>query len=133
MTIAFGPELLGQTEKTLSALLTRALDGTGLTERHWVSLRLAESTEDGKLAQVIADRARFADAPQLVVELSDRGLIADGRLTAAGRELMGLVRGRTASLIGPLWDNLPADEVASATRVLNTVLSRARTALSVAG
>jgi hypothetical protein len=132
MTIAFGPELLGQTEKTLGALLARTLDGTGLSEAHWVSLRVAESSEDGDLAQVIADRARFADAPQLVVELTDRGLIADGRLTAAGRELMGQVRGRSASLIGPIWDNLPADEVTAATVVLNTVLSRARTALGAA-
>jgi hypothetical protein len=132
MTIAFGPELLGQTEKTLGALLTRALDRTGLTERHWVTLRLAESTEDGDLALVIADRARFPDAPQLVGELTDRGLLAADRLTPAGRELLSQVRGRSASLIGPLWDDLPADEVASATRVLNTVLSRARSALGAA-
>ncbi|MEQ6902113.1 hypothetical protein ABLM29_13410, partial [Nocardioides sp. YIM 152588] len=38
---AFGPQLIGATEKTLSALLRHELAGSGLTEPEWVTLRLA--------------------------------------------------------------------------------------------
>lgn len=40
-TVPFGPVLVGQTEKTLQALLRRTLAGTGLSEPQWVTLRLA--------------------------------------------------------------------------------------------
>ena len=40
-TVPFGPVLVGQTEKTLRALLRRTLAGTGLSEPQWVTLRLA--------------------------------------------------------------------------------------------
>src|SRR5262249_44509131 len=112
MTLTFGPELLGQTEKTLKALLTGVLEGTGLTERHWVTLRIAESTQDGDLVAVVRDRARFADAADLVAQLTDRGLLVDGRLTPDARDVMAAVLGRTASLTGPIWTDLPADDVA---------------------
>ena len=42
MSTPFGPQLIGETEKTLNALLLRHLDGTGLTEPQWVTLRLAD-------------------------------------------------------------------------------------------
>ena len=45
MTATFGPQLIGQTEKTLQALLRRALAGTGLDERQWVALRLADQPD----------------------------------------------------------------------------------------
>ena len=91
MSTPFGPQLIGETEKTLNALLRRFLEGTGLTEPQWVTLRLADLLDgsvgaDG-LAAAVADRAHFADAADLVGELTDRGLLDDGRLTSAGREL----------------------------------------------
>ena len=57
MPIAFGPELVGQTEKTLSALLLRSLEGTDLTEPQWVTLRLAEIGGDDDLPTRVLDRA----------------------------------------------------------------------------
>ena len=36
--VPFGPVLLGQTEKTLQALLRHTLTGTGLSEPEWVTL-----------------------------------------------------------------------------------------------
>ena len=41
MSTPFGPQLIGETEKTLNALLHRFLRGTGLNEAQWVTLRLA--------------------------------------------------------------------------------------------
>ena len=42
MTAPFGPQLIGETEKTLTALLRRFLADTGLSEPQWVTLRVAQ-------------------------------------------------------------------------------------------
>jgi hypothetical protein len=133
MSIPFGPQLLGETEKTLGALLRRALEGTALTESLWVTLRLADvldGTVDAHgLAAAVADRAQFSDAADLVGELNDRGLLDEGRVTDAGREMLIAVLGSSGRLTGPIWDDLPTADVAATTRVLNEVLTRARVAL----
>jgi hypothetical protein len=133
MSTPFGPPLIGETEKTLNALLRRSLEGTRLTEPQWVTLRLADLLEgsvngDG-LRAAVADRAHFQNAADLVDELSKRGLLDDGRLTSAGGELTAAVQATIATETAPIWDNLPADDVAAATRVLNEVVARARAAL----
>ena len=133
MSTPFGPQLIGETEKTLNALLQRHLEGTGLTEPQWVTLRLADSLdgsvdEDGLVAAVV-DRAHFPGAADLVGDLSDRGLLEDGRLTSAGRELTTTLRAAITTETAPIWDDLPPEDVASATRVLNEVITRARAVL----
>jgi hypothetical protein len=133
MSTPFGPQLIGETEKTLDALLHRFLQRTGLTERQWVTLRLAGmldgSVDADGLATALADRAHFSDAGDLVAELTDRGLLADGRLSAAGRELTTTLQTTITADTAPIWDNLPSDDVAAATRVLNEVITRARVLL----
>lgn len=133
MSTPFGPRLIGETEKTLNALLHRFLEGTGLTEPQWVTLRLADlldgNVDTDGLAAAVADRAHFPDAAELVDGLTDRGLLADGRLTSAGRELTTAVQATISTQTAPIWDNLPADDVAAATRVLNELVTRARVVL----
>ena len=133
MSTPFGPQLIGETEKTLDALLHRFLQTTGLTERQWVTLRLAGmldgSVDADGLATALADRAHFSDAGDLVAELTDRGLLADGRLSAAGRELTTTLQTTITADTAPIWDDLPSDDVAAATRVLNEVITRARVLL----
>jgi len=133
MSTPFGPQLIGETEKTVNALLRRFLQGTGLTEPQWVTLRLADLLDGsggaGDLAAAVADRAHFADAADLVSELTDRGLLGDGRPTPAGRELTAGVQATIATETAAIWDDLPADDVAAATRVLNEVVTRARAVL----
>lgn len=59
----FGPQLIGQTEKALDAILRRLLAGTGLTEPEWVTLRIAGQNRDGAdLSGLVGDRAHFPDA-----------------------------------------------------------------------
>jgi len=130
-TIPFGPVLLGQTEKTLQALLQRALAGTGLNEPQWVALRLANmldgQVDHAGLIAAVADRTKFSDATEIVASLDERRLVADGQPTEAGRKLVADVLAASERANGSLWRDLPGDDVEAATRVLNEVLRRART------
>lgn len=130
MSTPFGAQLIGETEKALGALLRRLLEGTGLTEPLWVTLRLADVldgtvTADG-LAAAVADRAQFTDATELVVELHSRGLLDGGELTTSGRDLLASVQRSVRAETAPIWDDLPSADVDAATRVLNEVVARAR-------
>jgi len=133
MPASFGPQLIGETEKTLNALLRQALEQPALSEPQWVTLRLADlldGTVDGPgLVAAVVDRAHFDDGAGLVRDLNDRGLLDDGRLTSAGRKVISDVQSATARRTASIWNNLPADDVAAATRVLQEVLLRARAAL----
>jgi hypothetical protein len=133
MTTPFGPQLIGETEKTLNALLLRHLDGTGLTEPQWVTLRVSDlldgTVDTDGLGAAVGDRAHFPDADRLVGGLTDRGLLSDGRPTVAGRELLTAVQAAVATDAGAIFGDLAPDDVAAATRVLNEVLDRTRVAL----
>ncbi len=131
---SFGPQLIGETEKTLNALLLHHLAGTGLGEPQWVTLRLASMLDgtvdhDG-LARSVADRAHFADAAELVDELTAMGLLDDGRLTPAGTELLRKLQHALADDTRAIFGNFAADDVAATERVLNELLGRARTVLA---
>jgi hypothetical protein len=129
----FGPQLLGETEKTLNALLRKSLRETGLTEPQWVTLRVAALTDGNAdsegLARVVTDRAHFADAAQLVRQLTEDGLLEGGRPTTAGRELIESVLARSAADTGPIWDDFDPGDLEATTRLLNELLARARAVL----
>ena len=133
MTTPFGPQLIGETEKTLNALLGRFLAGTELTEPQWVTLRLADllggAGGAAGLTAAVADRGHFPDASALVTGLTDRGLLDNGRLTPAGRRVTAAVQDTITTETAAIWDDLPADDVTAATRVLNEVVTRARAVL----
>ena len=101
MATAFGPQLIGETEKTLNALLRRHLADTGLTEPQWVTLRLADQLGDTVapegLVDAVRDRADFDDADDLVGALSAGGLLADGRLTTGAASCSRVCRRRSRS------------------------------------
>jgi hypothetical protein len=128
--IPFGPVLVGQTEKTLQALLRHTLAGSGLSEPEWVTLRLAtmidEQLDRPGLISVVADRAKFADPTAIVDALTERGLVVDGQPTTAGRELVSDVLAASETSNGTVWRDLPTGDVDATTRVLNEVLRRAR-------
>jgi hypothetical protein len=130
MSTPFGPQLIGQTEKALNALLNRIL-GDRLTEPQWVTLRLAHLLEEQvngseELAHEVAERAHFSDSGALVNGLTTAGLLRDGRPTDDGRMVVSQIQAQVAESTGPIWADLPSDDVAAATRVLNEVLHRAR-------
>jgi crotonobetainyl-CoA:carnitine CoA-transferase CaiB-like acyl-CoA transferase len=123
----FGPQLIGETEKTLQALLRRALGGTGLDERQWVALRLATQPDVTALRDRVSDRAHFDDADDVVSSLEQRNLVADDVPTADGRAMLERVLTRSAALSGPIWDDV--EDADAAARALTRVLTRARLAL----
>jgi hypothetical protein len=129
--ISFGPELVGRTEKTLVALLRRNLTDTGLDEQQYVTLKVASTLATSEdLAESVRRRAHFADAAQIVTTLTDGGLLSDGRLSPAGATLLDQILARSAGQSTAIWTELPDDDVAATTRVLNTVLARAEAVLT---
>jgi DNA-binding MarR family transcriptional regulator len=142
VTATFGTPLIGQTEKALNAILRPQLAGTGLTEPQWVTLSLcvaADGTIDGdeltgRVAGVlkVSDahaRARITElaAAQLLQPADNGGSRA--KLTDAGRRLHHQVRTAVSEITERLWGDLPAEDLATAGRVLSTVLERANTEL----
>jgi hypothetical protein len=123
----FGPQLIGETEKTLNAILIRLLADAGLTEREWVTLRLAgQNSARADLAALVADRAHFPDAADVVAALRERGLLDGDAPSDEGRALLARTGERIASTTAPVWAGLPADDVAATQRTLEEVVARAR-------
>lgn len=126
----FGPQLIGRTEKALNALLRAILAPHELSERHWVTLRLTSQFDGaGSVVDAITDRTHFTDTSLLIAELTRRGLLADERLTKSGEHTVSAISSRITQTTGPLWEFLDEDDIAAATRVLNTVLERAQATL----
>jgi hypothetical protein len=141
-TPTFNAQLLGQTEKACNALLGGLLAGPGLTEPQWVTLRLADMS-DGAVAHDeligrVAGALKVGDATAraLVSELAAAQLLdipdeegAPVTLTDAGHALHAQIRRGTAQITQRLWGDLPAQDLATAGRVLSTVLARANAEL----
>ncbi len=132
----FTPQVLGETEKALNAILYRQLATTGLTEHQWITLRLTV-TAGGEIArEQLAGRLAGAlkvdagQAQERIEELVAAGLMAPadaGRLTVteAGAEVHARVRGATNEITHRLWGDLPAADLETTGRTLTTILERA--------
>jgi DNA-binding MarR family transcriptional regulator len=134
--LAFGTQLIGQTEKALGAILDRLLAGTGVSERQWVALRITAMSGGTVARDELIRRVAAAlkvtrnEAGARIDELAAAGLVdlsadAPAALTAAGQELHDRILGGTSAVTQRLWGDLPADELETAARVLATVLARA--------
>ena len=144
-TPVFGTRLIGQTEKALNAILDRQLAGTGLTEPQWVTLSLTVATggtvgRDQLVARVAgALKVSEGEAQAHVTQLSSAELLHSAAvgvptvtLTAAGRQLHKEIVTAITEITGRLWGDLPADDLATAGRVLSTVHGRADAELATA-
>lgn len=142
-TLEFGTQLIGQTEKTLNAILGRLLAGTRVTEPQWVTLTVAVMS-GGSLAperfvsrvagalKVSQERAQahideLVAARLLQLPLDNEEAVS---VTDSGRDLHAGIRGRVAEITQRLWGDLPAGDLATAASVLNTVLERANAELA---
>jgi hypothetical protein len=142
-TPTFSTQLIGQTEKTLNAILERLLAGTGLTEPQWVTLTIAAMStrpiDRAALAGRVAGALKVCDAEARarIDELTTAQLLdaADGdgppvRVTDAGRQLQGQIRSAAVEVTDRMWGDLPPADLAAAGRVLTTVLERANAELA---
>lgn len=131
----FSPRLIGQTEKALNAILARELDGTGLSEPGWVLLKLTESAE-GRLGRedLIAQAEAGAKFDRRLTEAEIESLLWANLLAAEGsdlvltdeaRALQARVSSNVDEIIVRLWGDLPDADLATAGRLLATVLGRA--------
>jgi hypothetical protein len=136
---AFGPALVGQTEKALDAILVRELAGTGLSASGWVILKLLDGAGGRLGRQDLVDlgkaQAKFeAEKSEAAIECAlslglldaDQGEVV---LTPAARELQARVVGTTDEIRSRLWGDLPEADLAAAGRVLSTALTRANAEL----
>ena len=142
-TSTFSAQLLGQTEKAANAILDRLLAQPGLTEAQWVTLTItAMSGATVDLGQLInrvtgALKISEGEAQARIAELSTARLLRvpdddhpTVELTDAGERLYAHIRAATAQITQRLWGDLPVEDLATAGRVLSTVLARANEELA---
>jgi hypothetical protein len=141
----FSPQVLGQTEKALNAILARQLAGTGLTEPQWVTLALTVvsggTVDRAELIGRVADGLKVGEgeAQARIAELAGAQLLqaTDGEaspvtVTDAGQQLHGRIRTAVTQITERMWGDLPAEDLDTAGRVLSTVLARANAELAAA-
>jgi len=127
--------LVGQTEKTLNAILDKVLAGT-VSERQWVALVVIAG--GGPAGDRVA-RALKTDqrgAADHIAALAAQGLVETGpsgtAVTADGQRLIDRVQAQVGEITQRLWGDIPAADMAVVRRVLGTVLERAEAELSAA-
>jgi hypothetical protein len=144
-TPTFSAQLLGQTEKAANAILDRLLAEPGLTEPQWVTLALAVASggTDGRddFVKRVSGALKISEAgaQSLLAELAVAQLVdvpddghAPAKVTDAGQRLYGQIRARVGQVTDRLWGDVPPEDLATAGRVLSTVLGRADAELSTA-
>jgi DNA-binding MarR family transcriptional regulator len=135
--------VIGQTEKALNAILGRQLAGAGLTEPQWVTLTLivnSRGTLDadqliGRVAGALKvdeaeARARIAELAAAQLLLAPDGKGSPVTVADSGQQLHTEIRAAVTQITERLWGDLPAEDLATAGRVLNTVLARANAELA---
>jgi hypothetical protein len=131
----FGTVLIGRTERALAAILDRQLEDTGLNTLEWVTLTVllagGGSVHPDQLIGRVAG-ARKVSETEVQAHISRLAaaqlLDADQtelRITDSGRRLHGEIQSAIGVITERLWGDLPAGDLATAGRVLETVLTRA--------
>jgi DNA-binding MarR family transcriptional regulator len=135
---SLNPQIIGQAENALRALLERTLAGTGLAYRHWVALSVIAGSEAPADENELAVRVKGV---LKVDEASARGMIADLRarevveptpddrshirLTDAGRVLHRDIRAAIGPIVNGLFDEIQNDDLRTAGKVLKLITERA--------
>jgi hypothetical protein len=136
--------VIGQAERTLNAILGRQLAGTGLTGDQWVILTMAVTAGGtagcNRFTRMVAGalkiseseaEARIGDmvtAQHLEIASDSSAVTA----TAAAQNVHSRISTAVAAITDRLWGGLPADDLATAARVLTIVTDRATAELAQA-
>lgn len=134
---SLNPQVLGRAENAHRALLTRILAGTDATYEQWIALTLASvggvAVDRDQLVARLAGALKSDDAyardviEQLISADRVRPVPDDeSRIdpTAAGAELFRRVRAEIDATIERLYGDVPAEDLATAGRVLTAVTGR---------
>lgn len=137
--ITFTPQVLGETEKALNAILLRELAAVGLTEHQWIAMQLTTAAGGtlaheqlvGRLAGALKRGATQAEerVDELVraglltfVDAEDESLVS---VTDVGRQVHGRIRATVAEITARLWGDLLQADLDATGRILATILERA--------
>ena len=133
------PQVIGQAETALGALLDPILTEVSRTFEQWVVLALINAggapADRAQLVARVIDARKFAaaDVEAAIATLAADGLLSAGpgtvELTDAGQDLHRRVRARINEVTSGLFD-FPADDLATAGRVLIIVADRANAFLA---
>jgi hypothetical protein len=126
-------QVIGQAESALGALLEPLLASTGITFNQWLVLTVTAASgagvDRGQLAIRIGDARKVSGAAveAAIAELAAAGLLAAGgplALTDTGQATYRRIRRALDGITAGLFD-FPAEDLATAGRVLAIVTSRA--------
>ncbi|RFU39510.1 hypothetical protein DZF91_22080 [Actinomadura logoneensis] len=132
MNATLTPKIIGQVEKHHTAVLARALRGTTLDERQWITLsQLTAPTGREAHTARVAGLTRW---PETAVEEALDALLASGyvellpdgdiRATGTGQALVGTVRAARAETISRAYGAATPEELAVTARVLQAITAR---------
>ena len=133
-------QVLGEAEHATRALLERVLRTTGITFHQWVILNgaslgggsIARGAAVGRMVQALKIDEPTAQAGVEAV-LAEGLATQDGgslTLTTTGQERHRQVAGASAAISQRLYGDLPAEDLATAGRVLSLVTARANAELA---
>jgi len=137
------PQIIGQAERALGALMNSVLTATGGTFPQWVALTITAGADAGidrerlieRLAEALAVDAWAASAVATELTESDLLQVAPGHgqrlsLTERGQERYGRTRAAIDDVTGRLFDDAADDDLMTAGRVLSLITARARAELA---
>jgi hypothetical protein len=143
--VTLNPQIVGQAENAHLPVLQRSLAGTGITKNQWIALSLAMRAggtiqSDRLVAQVTgALKVQETDARAAVTELTASALLEDlpgeaGRVgvTLEGRGQFERIRSANADVVARAYGGIPAEDLATAARVLITITTRLNKELAAA-
>jgi DNA-binding MarR family transcriptional regulator len=142
-TPTLNTQVIGQAENALGALMNRVLARTAGTFHQWVALNLTAAgggaIDHNQLvsrmtgALKIDDAAALAAIAELTASQLLQGLPGEGPrvgLTDAGQARYRQIRTAIDQITARLYRDLPADDLATAGRVLTVVTARANAELA---
>ena len=140
---SLNPQVIGQAESALGAILDPLLARTGTTFNQWLVLTVSAASgaaiDRGQLLTRITGARKIDDPAVLtaIAELTSAELVqalpGEGSrigLTEAGQARYRSIRTALGEVTSRLFGGLPAEDLATAGRVLSTVLARANAELA---
>jgi hypothetical protein len=139
---ALTPQVIGQAENAHRPLLERVLDATGVTFPQWAALTIAAAAggaiDRGELLGAMTGSLKIDDtaAARALAGLTGSELLQDLTddrsrvgLTETGRARHRQIRAAVDQVVSRLYGNIPAEDLATTSRVLTLITARANAEL----